>query len=142
MWQSLFYWDSRKIQTQKILIVVFLVVYIISMAGNVFTVVAISTISLLGSPMYFFLAHLSFIDACYSCVDTPKLIIDSLYEKKTSTFKGCMNQIFWEHFLSGIAIILLISMAYDRYVAICKHLHYMTIMNQQLCWLLVGVATH
>ncbi|KAM9767844.1 olfactory receptor 4C46-like [Dama dama] len=125
---------------QKIIFVVFLVVYIISMAGNVFTMVAITTSSLLGSPMYFFLAHLSFIDACYSCVDTPKLVIDSLYEKKTSTFKGCTNQIFWEHFLAGIDIILLTVMAYDRYVAICKPLHYTTIMNRRLCWLLVGVA--
>ena len=125
---------------QKIIFVVFLVVYIISMAGNVFTMVAITTSSLLGSPMYFFLAHLSFTDACYSCVDTPKLVIDSLYEKKTITFKGCTNQIFWEHFLAGIDIILLTVMAYDRYVAICKPLHYPTIMNRRLCWLLVGVA--
>ncbi|DAA21821.1 olfactory receptor 4C13-like [Bos indicus] len=125
---------------QKIIFVVFLVVYIISMTGNVFTVVAITTSSLLGSPMYFFLAHLSFIDVCYSCVDTPKLVIDSLYEKKTSTFKGCMNQIFWEHFLAGVDIILLTSMACDLYMAICKPLHYTTIMNWQLCWLLMGMA--
>ncbi|XP_055280197.1 olfactory receptor 4C46-like [Moschus berezovskii] len=125
---------------QKIIFVVFLIVYIISVVGNAFTVVAITSSPLLGSPMYFFLAHLSFTDACYSCVDTPKLVIDSLYVKKTSTFKGCMNQIFWEHFLAGVDIILLTSMAYDRYVAICKPLHYTTIMNRWLCWLLVGVA--
>uniref|UniRef100_A0A8C6D0K5 Olfactory receptor n=1 Tax=Moschus moschiferus TaxID=68415 RepID=A0A8C6D0K5_MOSMO len=125
---------------QKIIFVVFLVVYIISVAGNVFTVFAITTSPLLVSPMYFFLAHLSFIDACYSCVDTPKLVIDSLCEKKTSTFKGCMKQIFWEHFLAGADIILLTAMSYDRYVAICEPLHYTTIMNWQVCWLLVGVA--
>ena len=125
---------------QKIIFVVFLVVYIISMAGNVFTVVTITTSSLLVSPVYFFLAHLSFIDARYSCVDTPKLVIDSLYEKKTSTFKGFMNQIFWEHFLAGVDIILLTSMACDLYMAICKPLHYTIIVNQRLCWLLVRVA--
>ena len=125
---------------QKVIFVVFLVVYIVSVVGNVLTMVTITTSPLLGSPMYFFLAHLSFIDVCYSCVNTPKLIVDSLHKKKTSSFIECMCQIFGEHLFAGADVILLTAMAYDRYVAICKPLHYTTIMNWQVCWLLVGVA--
>ncbi|XP_057583449.1 olfactory receptor 4C46-like [Hippopotamus amphibius kiboko] len=131
---------SQNPQMQKIIFVVFLVVYIVSMVGNVLTMVTITTSPLLGSPMYYFLAHLSFIDACYSCVNTAKLIIDSLYEKKTSPFNECMTQIFGEHIFAGADVILLTVMAYDRYVAICKPLHYTKIMNWRVCVLLVGVA--
>uniref|UniRef100_A0A8D1TV04 Olfactory receptor n=1 Tax=Sus scrofa TaxID=9823 RepID=A0A8D1TV04_PIG len=125
---------------QKVIFVVFLLIYTVSLGGNVLSMVTITTSPLIGCPMYFFLAHLSFIDACCSCMATPKLVVDSLSEKKTSTFHGCMIQIFGEHFFGGADIILLTMMAYDRYVAICKPLYYATIMNRQLCGLLVGVS--
>ncbi|XP_037694856.1 olfactory receptor 4C46-like isoform X1 [Choloepus didactylus] len=127
-------------EMQKVVFAVFLVIYITAVVGNVVIVVAIISSPLLGSPMYYFLAYLSFIDACYSSVNTPKLIIDSLHEKKTILFSECMTQVFWEHSLGASEIILLTVMAYDRYVAICKPLHYTTIMNWRLCGLLVGVV--
>ncbi|XP_042531966.1 olfactory receptor 4C15-like isoform X1 [Dipodomys spectabilis] len=132
---------SQNPKVEKILFVVFLFVYIATLGGNMFIVGTIlCSPTLLGSPMYFFLAFLSFLDACFSSAMTPKMIADSLYEKKTISFEGCMVQLFAEHFFGGAEVIVLTSMAYDRYVAICKPLHYSSIMNWRLCGILVGVA--
>ncbi|XP_015332314.1 olfactory receptor 4C15-like [Marmota marmota marmota] len=132
---------SQNSTIQKILFVVFLLVYIVTIGGNMLIVVTIlCSPALLGSPMYFFLAVLSFLDVCYSSAITPKMVVDSIHERKTITFEGCMIQIFTEHLFGGAEMIILTAMAYDRYVAICKPLHYSSIMNWRLCGILVGVA--
>ncbi|KAM9221830.1 LOW QUALITY PROTEIN: olfactory receptor 4B1-like [Dugong dugon] len=127
----------ENLKMQKIIFVVFFVIYIITVVGNVLIVVTIAASPSLGSPMYFFLAYLSFIDACYSSVNTPKLIIDSLTQIKIISMEGCLAQIFFFHFF-GVTEILSTVMVYDCYVAICKPLHYTTIMSQPICHLLVA----
>lgn len=94
-----------------------LVVYIVSMLGNVLQLSPSSPAHQWGTPCTICLAHLSFIDACQSCVNTPKVIIDSFYEKKTNPFNECMTQVFGEHIFAGADVILLTVMAYDRYAA-------------------------
>ena len=125
---------------QKILFVVFLLIYIVTMFGNLLIVMTVMFSATLDAPMYFFLGYLSFMDAVYSTTITPNMIIDLVCEKKTISFEACMAQLFIEHLFGGAEILLLVVMAYDRYVAICKPLHYLTIMNQRLCVLLLLLA--
>ncbi|XP_074140880.1 olfactory receptor 4F6-like [Sminthopsis crassicaudata] len=107
--------------------------YVAVVVGNSFIVLTVSYDSHLHSPMYFLLANLSLIDLCLSTVAVPKMIFDLFYEHKTISFKGCITQIFFIHFMGGTEMVLLISMAFDRYIAICKPLHYLTIMNPKMC---------
>uniref|UniRef100_A0A8D0ZTF2 Olfactory receptor n=1 Tax=Sus scrofa TaxID=9823 RepID=A0A8D0ZTF2_PIG len=125
---------------RKILSMVFLFIFLFTLLANLFIVITISLSPTLLAPMFFFLTYLAVIDASFSSVTTPKITIDLLYQRTTISWGGCMTQLFLEHFLGGSEIIILIAMSYDRYVAICKPLHYTTIMRHGLCQLLVVVA--
>ncbi|XP_043729469.1 olfactory receptor 140-like [Cervus elaphus] len=125
---------------QKILFIVFLFIFLFTVVANLLIVITISFSPTLSAPMYFFLTYLAFIDASFTSVTTPKITIDLLYQRTTISWGGCLTQLFLVHFLGGTEVIVLIVMAYDRYVAICKPLHYTAVMRQGLCRLLVVVS--
>nr|XP_027779549.1 olfactory receptor 4B1-like [Marmota flaviventris] len=128
----------RDPEVQRVCFVLFLPVYLATVVGNGLIVVTVSVSKSLRSPMYFFLGCLSLVEICYSSTVVPKFITDLLAKVKTISLRGCLAQIFFFHFFGVTEILLLVVMAYDRYVAICKPLHYMNIMSCQLCHMLVA----
>ncbi|XP_004458755.1 olfactory receptor 12D1-like [Dasypus novemcinctus] len=120
-------------ELQPILFIVFLIMYICNVAGNGAILMIVISDSRLHSPMYFFLGNLSCLDICFSTVMLPKLLENLISSHKAISFLGCISQLHFFHFLGSTEALLLGVMALDRSVAICKPLHYTTIMNQQLC---------
>ncbi|KAM6202604.1 olfactory receptor 4K15-like [Rhynchocyon petersi] len=111
----------------------FTLLYVSIVLGNFLIVFMVISEPALHTPMYFLLSNLSFLDICLSTLITPKMIVDFLTDHKTISFEGCMIQIFLMHAFAGGEMMLLVAMAYDRYVAICRPLHYATIMSLHKC---------
>ncbi|CAO2614544.1 Olfactory receptor 4A8 [Lemmus lemmus] len=130
---------SENPKVQKGLFVLFLLSYILTTVGNVLIVITVTISNSLGSPMYFILASLSFMDAVYSTAISPKFIVDLLHDKKTISFTAYITQLFIEHLFGGVDIVILVAMAYC-YVAICKPLHYLIVMIRQVCILFLVMA--
>nr|XP_026237907.1 olfactory receptor 4F3/4F16/4F29-like [Urocitellus parryii] len=118
---------------QLLLFVFSSMLFTASMMGNSLIVFTVASEPYLHSPMYFLLANLSFIDLGLSSVISPKMIYDLFRKHKVISFRGCITQIFFIHLIGGVELVLLIAMAFDRYVAICKPLHYLTIMSPRMC---------
>ncbi|NP_001000580.1 olfactory receptor Olr791 [Rattus norvegicus] len=114
--------------------------YVASMMGNSLIIFTVASDPHLHSPMYFLLANLSFIDLGVSSVTSPKMIYDLFKKHKVISFRGCVVQIFSIHVIGGVEMVLLIAMAFDRYVAICKPLHYLTILSPRMCLFFVVIA--
>ncbi|XP_029437336.1 olfactory receptor 4S2-like [Rhinatrema bivittatum] len=120
-------------ELQIVFFVVFLIVYLCTITGNVLIMITVYVHSNLHSPMYFFLSYLSFLDLCFSTVTVPKALVNFISQSKTISFNNCIAQLFFFHFFGGAEIINLTLMAYDRYVAICNPLRYTTIMSRRTC---------
>ncbi|XP_062053425.1 olfactory receptor 8H1-like [Lepus europaeus] len=127
--------DSEGIQL--LLFAFVLLIYLTTVLGNVGMILIIRLDPQLHTPMYFFLTHLSFLDLSYSTVITPKTLENLLTTTGYISFLGCFTQLFFFVFLAAAECVLLSSMAYDRYVAICNPLHYAVIMNTRCCYALI-----
>uniref|UniRef100_A0A8D1WZM1 Olfactory receptor n=1 Tax=Sus scrofa TaxID=9823 RepID=A0A8D1WZM1_PIG len=127
-------------EIQLLLFVFSSVFYVASMMGNSLILLTVTSDPHLHSPMYFLLANLSFIDLGVSSVTSPKMIYDLFRKHKVISFSGCITQIFFIHIIGGVEMVLLIAMSFDRYVAICKPLHYLTVMSPRMCILFLVTA--
>ncbi|XP_067424139.1 olfactory receptor 14A16-like [Emydura macquarii macquarii] len=113
--------------------VVFLVIYLAALMGNLLIITAIALDRHLHTPMYFFLINLSILDIGSISVTIPKSMVNSLMNTRSISYAGCVTQVFFLLFLMGADFFLLTVMAYDRYVAICQPLHYERVMNRGAC---------
>ncbi|XP_006902636.1 PREDICTED: olfactory receptor 4C11-like [Elephantulus edwardii] len=125
---------------QNMVFIIFFIFYTGTVVGNFLIIVTIKFSRSLGSPMYFFLFYLSVADTCFSTSIAPRLLVDALSTEKVISYNGCMTQVFALHIFGCMEIFVLILMAADRYVAICKPLHYPTIMRRQVCIILIIFA--
>nr|XP_060639091.1 olfactory receptor 5A2-like [Anolis sagrei ordinatus] len=131
---------SNNMQLQILFFLLFLIIYLLTLLGNSLIMLAIRTNCHLQNPMYFFLSHLSFLDLCFSSATVPEMLKTIIAKQKTISIGGCFIQAFLIMMLATTEVFILSSMAYDRYSAICKPLHYIEIMNATFCQKLVATA--
>ncbi|EGW11584.1 olfactory receptor 5B3 [Cricetulus griseus] len=115
------------------LFITFLLIYTITLAGNLGMFLLILLDYRLHTPMYIFLSNLSLVDFCYSSTITPNVIAGLLTEDKIMSYNACASQMFFFSTFANVENYLLVSMAYDRYVAVCKPLRYATTMTTNVC---------
>nr|XP_012424025.1 PREDICTED: LOW QUALITY PROTEIN: olfactory receptor 2W3-like [Odobenus rosmarus divergens] len=132
---------SDRPQLEQTLFVFVLIFYLVTLVGNI-VIILMSRVNLPRgpTPMYFFLTNLSFLDLCFTTSSIPQLLFNLGGPDKTISYTGCAIQLLMFLGLGGTECVLLEVMAYDRFTAICKPLHYSIIMHPQLCWKLVSVA--
>ncbi|XP_042841420.1 putative olfactory receptor 2B8 [Panthera tigris] len=127
---------SDRPQLERVLFVVLLIFYLLTLLGNT-TIIALSRLDPhLQTPMYFFLSNLSFLDLCYTTSIVPQLLVHLRGADKSISFAACVAQLFVSLGLGCTECILLGVMAFDRYAAVCRPLHYTVIMHPRLCALM------
>ncbi|KAM8972397.1 olfactory receptor 1E16-like [Pelodytes ibericus] len=131
---------SSYVELQVVLFVVFLLMYILSVLGNLIIILVVCLESHLHTPMYFFLCNLSVQDIIYVSAILPKLLAITIAGDTRIYFLCCITQMFLFAFCVGTEFFLLTSMSYDRYVAICMPLNYALIMNKRLCIMLASIS--
>ncbi|XP_021060540.1 olfactory receptor 6C70-like [Mus pahari] len=124
-------------QLQAVIFVFLLLNYLLSMLGNL-SIIALTLLDpILKTPMYFFLRNFSFLEILFTTTCIPRFLITIVTQEKTISYNGCICQLFFYILLGGTEFFLLATMSYDRYIAICKPLHYASIMNSKVCHQLV-----
>ncbi|XP_072653617.1 olfactory receptor 6C74-like [Canis lupus baileyi] len=124
-------------QLKVTLFVFLLLTYLLSISGNL-TIITLTLVDThLKTPMYFFLRNFSFLEISYTTTCIPKLLVTMATGDKTISYNNCITQLFFAFLLGASEFYLLAAMSYDRYVAICKPLHYTTIMSSKICMQLV-----
>ncbi|XFF77566.1 hypothetical protein AB1E18_003785 [Capra hircus] len=137
MMESILLGLSSDPHTQALLFVLFLLVYLLTLTGNMTMGRVIRADSHLHTPMYYFLSHLSFLDLCFSSVTVPKMLENLVSKRKTISVESCLAQAFFVFITAGTEASLLSVMAYGRCVAICQPLLYGQVMSEQWYALLV-----
>lgn len=120
-------------ELQALLFLLFLIIYLVTLMGNVLIILVTTADSALQSPMYFFLRNLSFLEIGFNLVIVPKMLSTLILQDKTISFLGCATQMYFFFFFGAAECCLLATMAYDRYVAICDPLRYPVIMSRKSC---------
>ncbi|XP_075409025.1 olfactory receptor 2AP1-like [Tenrec ecaudatus] len=120
-------------ELQALLFLFLLLTYVSSIMGNLTIIILTLLDYRLQSPMYFFLRNFSFLEISFTSVCVPKMLVNIGTGDKTISFAGCFTQYFFVILLGATEFFLLTAMSYDRYVAICRPLHYTTIMSRRLC---------
>nr|XP_025044650.1 olfactory receptor 14C36-like [Pelodiscus sinensis] len=123
--------DVRELQILHF--VVFLLIYLATLVGNLLIISAIALDHDLHTPMYFFLVNLSILDLGSISVTIPKSMVNSLLDTRSISYPACVAQVFLFFVFTSTDLALLTVMAYDRYVAICQPLHYERVMNRRAC---------
>lgn len=125
-------------ELQAVIFFFLLLTYVLSVTGNLTIIVLTLLHSHLKTPMYFFLRNFSFLEISFTSVCNPRFLVSILTGDKSISYNACAAQLFFLILFGSTEFFLLASMSYDRYVAICKPLHYPTIMSHKVCYQLVG----